>query len=114
MFPLQQDRSHEEELLFASCGLDYGKGKDNKNKRGYAKANMASAKSHSSSDALVAQQALQASAVGNWIVDSGATCHMCSEAVFQVDPRTGQGTVTLMLNLKNDKSVTSLVCCMCI
>ncbi len=29
------------------------------------------------SDALIAEQALQVRGVGNWIIDSGATCHMC-------------------------------------
>ncbi len=60
---------------------DYGEGKDSKNKRGYSEANKSSAKSlsGSDSDALVSQQALQASAVGNWIMDSKVTCCMCSD-----------------------------------
>ena len=33
-----------------------------------------------SADALVVCHALAASATGNWIVDSGATCHMCSDS----------------------------------
>ena len=59
---------------------DYGKGKEGKSRRGHAKANTASAtRSSSASDPLIVQQALQAGAVENWIVDSGATCHMCSD-----------------------------------
>ena len=36
-------------------------------------------------DALIATHALQAGSVGNWIVDSGATCHMCSNKKMFVD-----------------------------
>ena len=40
--------------------------------------NQASIGQHSSeSDVLVVEQVLQAGAAENWIVDSGATCHMC-------------------------------------
>lgn len=33
----------------------------------------------SEGDALVASHALSANVASNWIVDSGATCHMCSD-----------------------------------
>ena len=36
--------------------------------------------SSSDNDALVAFHALSATSTGNWIVDSGATCHMCNNA----------------------------------
>ena len=43
--------------------------------------NQASIGQHSrcESDVLVVEQALQAGAAENWIVDSGATCHMCHD-----------------------------------
>lgn len=45
------------------------------------KVNKVAASNRSSdeeSDALVVTLALQAGCTGNWIVDSGATCHMCN------------------------------------
>ena len=38
----------------------------------------------SDGDALVAFHALSANSGGNWIVDSGATCHMCNNCEIQV------------------------------
>ena len=70
----------------------------------------------SESDALVVEQAFQAGTVGNWIVDSGATCHICcdkklfSELQSLAKPTdvtlgdghtleaTGQDTVSLVMN----------------
>ena len=80
--------------------------------------NQASVGQHSNdeSDALVVEQVLQAGGTGNWIVDSGATCHMChnkklfSEFQPLVKPTevtlgdghalkgTGHGTVTVTMN----------------
>ena len=68
-------------------------------------------------DALVASHALTASTASKWIIDSGATCHMCSDRSFFTtfqslkQPQevtlgdghelkgTGQGTVALKVNL---------------
>ena len=33
-------------------------------------------------DALVVEHVLQAGVMGNWIVDSGATCHMCHDEIL--------------------------------
>ena len=73
-------------------------------------------------DALVVEHVLQASAMGNWVVDSGATCHMCyDEKLFsEIHPSekeidvalgdghtlqaTGQGTVPLLMNLPDGSS----------
>ena len=48
-------------------------------------ANKASVRNQSPGDecdALVVSHALQSGSAGNWIVDSGATCHMCSNKKF--------------------------------
>ncbi len=102
---------------------EYGKGKTSKSKRAPVKANKASAKRGSSSenDALIAEQALQVRGVGSWIIDSGATCHMCAdEKLFtELSPlgeqmsvtlgdghkleAVGQGTVKLIMNLEDGK-----------
>ena len=52
------------------------------------KANKAAVRNQSPDDecdALVVSHALQTGSAGNWIVDSGATCHMCSNERFFVD-----------------------------
>ena len=52
------------------------------------KANKAATKKPTSddeNDALIATHALQAGSAGNWIVDSGATCHMCSNKKMFMD-----------------------------
>ncbi len=102
---------------------EYGKGKTSKSKRAPVKANKASAKrgSSSESDALIAEQALQVRGVGNWIIDSGATCHMCADKKLftELSPlgeqtsvtlgdghkleAVGQGTVKLIMNLEDGK-----------
>ena len=33
-------------------------------------------------DALVVEHVLQAGVMGNWSVDSGATCHMCHDEIL--------------------------------
>ena len=63
-------------------------------------ANKASVRNQSPGDecdALVVSHALQSGSAGNWIVDSGATCHMCSNKKFFVDlqPLKQQMEVTL-------------------
>ena len=81
--------------------------------------NQASTGQHSSEkDLLIIEQVhiLQAGAPGNWIVDSGATCHMCYNKMFSSEFQllekvkevilgdghtlkgTGHGTVTLTMN----------------
>ena len=92
-------------------------------------ANKASVGQHSEGecDALVVEHVLQAGAMGNWIVDSGATCHMCrNEKLFsELHPldrktditlgdghtlqATAQGTVPLMMHLPD---VSSSKCCL--
>lgn len=75
----------------------------------------------SEGDAVVASHALTANVASNWIVDSGATCHMCSDPkVFtkfrSLEPpqkvtlgdghelkATGQGIVKLTIRLSNGK-----------
>ena len=49
--------------------------------RSKSEKNQVSVGQHSSGerDVLIVEQALQAGAAGNWIVDSGATCHMCHD-----------------------------------
>ena len=51
------------------------------NKNNKPAKNQASFGQHSSgeSDALVVEHVLQAGGAGNWIVDSGTTCHMCHD-----------------------------------
>jgi len=78
-------------------------------------------------DALVVEHVLQAGVMGNWIVDSGATCHMCHDEILfsklqllekETDVTlgdgntvraTGKGTVPLMMNLP-DSSCSK--CCL--
>ena len=78
--------------------------------------------SSSEDDALVVCHALSARSEGNWIVDSGATCHMCNERklftkfeslqksqeVTQGDGHaleaTGQGAVSLEMTLPDGKT----------
>ena len=73
-------------------------------------------------DALVVEHVFQAGGMGNWIVDSGATCHMCCDGKLfselhllekETDvtlgdghtlQATGQGTVPLMMNLPDGSS----------
>ena len=75
-----------------------------------------------SADALVVSHALQAGSTGNWIVDSGATCHMCSNKKLFVDfqllkkpmevtlgdghtlEAIGTGVVSLKMKLPNSSS----------
>ena len=74
------------------------------------------------SDALVVSHALQAGSTGNWIVDSGATCHMCNKKKLFVDYQPlkksmevtlgdghtleaiGRGVVPLEMKLPNSSS----------
>ena len=60
-----------------------------RNKESQQKANKADAgdqrKDDKGDDAIVVCQALQAGPTGNWIVDSRATCHMCSNKKLFVD-----------------------------
>ena len=102
---------------------EIAKSKGNSRSKGsYTKTDKATIGRHidSESDALVVQQALQAGrGIGSWIVDSGATCHMCSnkELFSELCPvtkktdvtlgdgrqleATGQGNVSLTMNLLN-------------
>ena len=75
----------------------------------------------SDSDALIAFHALSANSRGSWIVDSGATCHMCNNekmfATFKsfnkaqevtlgdghVLEATGEGIVQIKMKLPNEK-----------
>ena len=100
-----------------------------KAKRGVThKANKTSAghkdigNSSSDDEALVVCHALSARSQGNWIVDSGATCHMCNDqklfGKFEHLPTfqevtlgdghaleaTGQGTVSLEMRLSDEKT----------
>ena len=84
------------------------------------KANKAATKKPTSDeegDVLIVTHALQAGLAGNWIVDSGATCHMCTNKKMFVDLKTledpmevtlgdgralqavGRGVVPLMMKL---------------
>ena len=60
-----------------------------RNKESQQKANKADAgdqwKDDKGDDAIVVCHALQAGPTGNWIVDSGATCHMCSNKKLFVE-----------------------------
>ena len=76
----------------------------------------------SEGDALVASHALSANVASNWIVDSGATCHMCSDPKVFTKLRSleppqkvtlgdghelkaiGQGIVKLTISLSNGKT----------
>ena len=78
--------------------------------------------SSSEDDALVVCHALSARSKDNWIVDSGATCHMCNDqnlfGNFENLPKsqevtlgdghaldaTGQGTVSLVMRLPDGKT----------
>ena len=53
--------------------------------------------SDSENEALVVEHVLQAGTMGNWIVDSGATCHMCSHRKLfsELHPLKQQTDVTL-------------------
>ena len=53
--------------------------------------------SDSENEALVVEYGLHAGTVGNWIVDSGATCHMCSrcELFSGLQPVKQETEVTL-------------------
>ena len=71
-----------------------------RSKESQPKANKAAVEDQSldnDSDALVVSHALQTGSTGNWIVDSGATCHMCSNKKLFVDlhPLTKPMEVTL-------------------
>ena len=92
--------------------------------RNHPKANKASVRrdSDSENEALVAEYCLHAGTVGNWIVDSGATCHMCSrrELFSELQPVkqetevtlgdghalkvAGHGTVSLVMKLPNSNT----------
>jgi len=96
--------------------------KDMKQKANKAEVRQREDSSGSESDALVVGQALSASATNNWIVDSGATCHMCNNDKLFVNihslqqpleimlgdghalEATGQGVVTLEMKLPNGKT----------
>ena len=106
------------------CLLATDNGKTKRSKGSQPGTNTASVGRHSEgeSDALVVEQVLQAGTIGSWIVDSGATCHTCcNEKLFselhlsvkQTDvtlgdghtlEATGQGTVSLMMNLSDGSS----------
>ena len=70
-----------------------------RNKNSHPKANKASARrdSDSENEALVVEHVLQAGTMGNWIVDSGATCHMCSRRKLfsELHPLKQQTDMTL-------------------
>ena len=80
-----------------------------------------------SEDALLVSHALQAGSAGQWIVDSGATCHMCCNRKLFADfhlldkpievtlgdghtlKALGQGVVTLNMNLPRGPSRCNLL-----
>ena len=68
-------------------------------------------------DTLVVEHVVQAGVMGNWIIDSGATCHICQDEILfselqllakemdvtlgdgHTPQATGNGTVPLIMNL---------------
>ncbi len=90
---------------------------------------MSDSSSGGENDALVACHALLANAASNWIVDSGATCHMCSDGeLFQelqslkkpvevtfgdghMLNATGRGTVSLKMKLPTVKQIIGRAPC---
>ena len=67
--------------------------------------------STSDDEALVTIHSLSATLRGNWIIDSGATCHMCNEKELfrelshgHVLEATAKGSVTLEMFLPNGGS----------
>lgn len=98
----------------------YHQGKDAKQKAN--KAAVRDSSSGEDSDTLIACHALSASATSNWIVDSGATCHMCgNDKLFtklqsleipvnvtlgdgHTLEATGRGTVHVEMKLPNNKT----------
>ena len=97
-------------------------GKGTKHKANKAGAGVNDSNSGGDSEALIACHALSANSTSNWIVDSGATCHMCSDDklfanlqrlekpvdVTLGDGRalmaTSRGTVSMEMKLPNNKT----------